>query len=121
MALAHGDAVARDQLPEKLYARIAAEFFRDGPEPLLILRLDAELALPLGIEQVAVAAGQVLLLDEIRVVYLHPDRQDRRHPFPVRRHSARNELLEMRRSDRLKNLLAMQCFHFRGAEMDHVD
>src|SRR2546426_12094560 len=120
MALAHRHAVARHQLAEEFYARIAAEFLGHGPEPLLVLGLDAELALPLGIEQVAVAAGQVLLFYEVRVVRLYPDRQDRRRPFPVRRHSARNELLEMWRSDRLKNLFAMQCFHFRGAEMDHV-
>src|SRR5205807_7996125 len=97
MALPHGDAVACDQLPEKFYARIAAEFFRHGPEPLLVLRLDAELALPPGIEQVAVAAGQVLLFDEARVVRLYPDRQDRRHPFPVPRNGTLDELLEMRR------------------------
>src|SRR5205807_298519 len=121
MALAHGDAVACHQLPEKFYARIAAEFFAHGPEPLLILRLDAELALPLGIGQVAVSAGQVMLFDEARVVRLYPDRQDRRHPFPVARNGTLDKLLEIRRSDRLKNLFAVQRFHFRGTEMDHVD
>jgi len=58
MALAHGHAVACHQLPEKFYARIATKFFGHGPEPLLILGLDAELALPLWIEQVAIAARQ---------------------------------------------------------------
>src|SRR5437667_8803310 len=105
MALAHRHAVPRHQLAEEFYARIAAELLGHGPEPLLILGLDAELALPLGIEQVAVAAGQILLFDEVRVVRLDPDRQDRRHPFPVRRYCARNEFLEMWRSDWLKNLV----------------
>src|SRR5437762_12686985 len=105
MALAHRHAAARYQLTEELYAWIAAELLGHGPEPLLILGLDAELALPLGIELVAVAAGQVLLLDEIRVVCLHPDRQDRRHPFPVARNGPRDKVLEIWRSDRLKNLL----------------
>src|SRR5947199_8203864 len=106
MALAHRHAVARHQLAEEFYARITAGLLGHGPETLLILGFDAEFALPLGIEQVAVAAGQILLFDEIRVVCLHPDRQDRRHPFPVRRHSVRNELLEMWRSDRLENPFA---------------
>src|SRR5882762_4941417 len=50
MTLAHRHAVACHQLLEKFYARIATEFFGHCPEPLLILGLDAELALPLWIE-----------------------------------------------------------------------
>src|SRR2546425_8151941 len=33
----------------------------------------------------------------------------------------RDKLPEIRRSDRLKNLFAVQRFHFRGTEMDHID
>src|SRR2546422_5409142 len=92
MALAHRHAIARHQLAEEFYARIAAEFLGHGPEPLLVLGLDAELALPLGIEQVAVAAGQVLPFDEVRVVRLHPDRQDRRRRTTRRSEEHTSEL-----------------------------
>ena len=55
MAEADRHAVARRQVAEESEALVAAAHdVHDGREPVLILRLDAQLSLPLRIEQVAI-------------------------------------------------------------------
>ena len=118
---AGGDPVLRDEVAEELEPLLAPAHHVDHRgEPVLILRLDAELALPPGVEEIPVRPRQVFLPDELRVVDLHPHREERGGPFAVRRHRAGLQILVHRRIHRLQDLLARKRLHLGRTEMDQV-
>ena len=122
MAEADRHAVARHQVAEESQALVAAAHdVDDGREPVLVLRLDAELAFPLGIEQVGVGPGQLVPREQLRVVGLHPHRQQRRRPLLVRRNRAGLQVGVDGHVDRQQDLLARERLHLGRAEMDDVD
>jgi len=85
--LSDREAVGRNQVSEEFEARLAASGdVDDGGEPVFILAFDAQLAFPLRIEQIPVGLRQALLLNQLGVVGLHPDRKQRGRPLPMRRY-----------------------------------
>src|SRR5207237_9575083 len=63
VALAHRNAVGGDDAAKQLQAAVLAEAVDHGAEPVAVLRLDAEPALPSRIEQVVVASRKLAAPD----------------------------------------------------------
>ena len=87
VALPHRDAVRRDDVLEDLAAAGLADVAEDAGQPIRIVLLDAQLALPFRVGQVFPRLRQVVLLHEPGVVRLHEDVEARADPFAVRRGS----------------------------------
>ena len=119
---ADGHAVARRQIPEESQPLVTtAHDVHNGRKPVLILRLDPELAFPLGIEQVGIGPGQLVPREQLRVVRLHPHRKQRRRPLLVRRHGTGLEVGVHRHDRSAAGSALEQRFHLGRAEMDDVD
>ena len=121
VALAHRDAVRGDDVAEQLQAALLADRLHQAAEPVAVVGLDAELALPLAVGEVVVALRQIVLLDEPRVVGGDEDVVARADPFAVRTDRRRREIGERRRCDLLQQLLAVERFHRGGVGLEDVD
>ncbi len=119
--LADRDAVRVYDLAEKLQALGLAHVAHDPGEPVGILRFDAELSLPLRIEEVAVALWKILFLDEAGVVSERKNVQPRGGPFAMGEHGLRDEIGQKGRVHRLEQLLALKRFEFDAIGVDDID
>src|SRR5205085_7849265 len=92
-----------------------------GRIPVGHARLDAELAFPAGIEQVLVAARQLVLPHHLGVVGLYPEREIGRDPAAMRAERPFEELRAVRWRDRLEDFLAIERLHLERGGMDGID
>src|SRR5205814_7784457 len=73
-----------------------AEPEHDLREPVVILRLDGELAPPLRLEQILIGRGQAFLLHQISVERLDKGVEIDRRPFAMRSEEHTSELQSLR-------------------------
>ena len=114
------DAVDGGQVAEELEPCLAAaHHVHDRREPVLILRLDAQLALPLRVEQVRVRFRQLVLLHAASCCRPAPRRRAASRPTAVRaapsRAAGRRATGDV---DRQQDVLARQRLHLGRAEVD---
>ena len=121
VAAAHRNAVLRHQLAEEADTFFLAHVHGHRGVPLRHASLEAELALPLGIEQVLIGARKVLLAHEVRVVGLDPERQVSRGPAAMRALRATEKLHAMRRRHRLQYFLAVERLHLERRGVHRIE
>src|SRR6266852_4457344 len=80
IAAAHGQAVARRDLPEELRAFFLAQILEQAAIPFAAFRFHAQHASPSGLEQIGPALRQILPFDRMGVIRLHEDVDELRSP-----------------------------------------
>ena len=121
MALACRDAVDRDDLGEDFSSSLFADLVEHAREPVGVLLLDTEPALPFRVGEVFPRRRQLLLLHEVGVVCLHEDVEPRPHPFAVRADCLRDQVRMVWALHDLQDLLTVQRLQFRAVGLDDVD
>ncbi len=120
MTLAHRQAVDAHDVAEDAQPGVFAQLLHHHREPVLVLGLDAQAAFPPRVSQISKGLGQLVLLDEARVVGLHEHVDARADPVAVRLQRLRHQVLEVLRAQRLQAFLAIQRLHLRAVGLDQV-
>src|ERR1700730_13885927 len=92
MALAHRYAVGGRNAPEQLETPFLSQLAHQRAEPVAIVGLDAQLALPFWVQEIVVAFRKFVPSDQSRVVRGNEYVETRPGPLSVRRQGGRIEV-----------------------------
>ncbi len=120
MALAHRYAVGGHDAAEQAEAAFLSQLTHQRTEPVAVVGLDTQLALPFGIEEIVIAFRKFVPFDQPRIVRADEHVEPRPGPLAMSGQRRRIEIAQCRRFYLLKQLLPMKRFHCSAARLENI-